>query len=300
MEFDFSDKIKKLFSSSSSASLEEDIQSLIDSKKQISIFSEDESEFYLSDKISSILEEKVALQNEKHDKKTTVDQLKKVYRRGSGSFSFSHRIGKTRAQWAIARVNMFLKMERGEEVKDSYKKVDQDIAEGHDLYYIERDGEAFWDFDDIELGLAKLDLITANIDAKFQNQEAEELEFSEIEKKTLNKPFKFLSESSKKFGVYVKNDKGNIIMVKFGDANKESGQKDISNIDPKYKPKYWSHKFWEPKPVVSMASAEELLLSDEDGLEWDWNDSSFEDEDIIYFQNPDLKNIKDSIEEDLM
>lgn len=41
------------------------------------------------------------------------------------------------------------------------------------------------------------------------------------EGKTLNKPFRLPSGSKKKFGVYVKNDKGNVVMVKFGDPNME-------------------------------------------------------------------------------
>ena len=74
------------------------------------------------------LKNKVKEHNGKHSKKVTLSQLKKVYRRGAGAFSSSHRPGKTRGQWAMARVNMFLKMIRGGKVKDSYRKADQDIA----------------------------------------------------------------------------------------------------------------------------------------------------------------------------
>ena len=35
----------------------------------------------------------------------------------------------------------------------------------------------------------------------------------------LNDPFRLPKGSKKKFGVYVKNDKGNVIMVKYGDPN---------------------------------------------------------------------------------
>ena len=38
-------------------------------------------------------------------------------------------------------------------------------------------------------------------------------------KAPLNKPFRLPSGSKKKFGVYVKNDKGNIVKVTFGDPN---------------------------------------------------------------------------------
>jgi hypothetical protein len=40
------------------------------------------------------------------------DQLRAVYRRGAGAYSTSHRKGMTRGQWAMARVNAFLKMLR--------------------------------------------------------------------------------------------------------------------------------------------------------------------------------------------
>jgi hypothetical protein len=47
-----------------------------------------------------------------------------------------------------------------------------------------------------------------------------------------------------------------------------------------------------------MASAEELLLSDDDGLDWDWDDSTFVDQDQIFTENPDLENIEDFFEEE--
>ena len=47
------------------------------------------------------------------------------------------------------------------------------------------------------------------------------------DKKTLNKPFR-TSKGPKKFSVYVKNEKGNIVKVNFGDPNME-----IKRDDPK-------------------------------------------------------------------
>lgn len=41
---------------------------------------------------------------------TNLGALKAVWRRGAGAFSISHRPGMTRQQWAMARVNAFLKM----------------------------------------------------------------------------------------------------------------------------------------------------------------------------------------------
>ena len=80
-----------------------------------------------SEKVLTSLKNKVKEHNAKHKKKVTLGQLKKVYRRGAGAFSQSHRPGMSRGGWAMARVNMFLKMKRGGKVKDSYRKADGDI-----------------------------------------------------------------------------------------------------------------------------------------------------------------------------
>ena len=79
-------------------------------------------------------------------------------------------------------------------------------------------------------------------------------------KAPLNKPFRLPKGSKKKFGVYVKNDKGNIVMVKFGDPNMSIKRDDPArrkafrsrhscddNRGPKWKARYWSCKMWEAK-----------------------------------------------------
>lgn len=78
--------------------------------------------------VITALKNKVREHNAKYSKKVTLGQLKAVYRRGAGAFSVSHRPGKTRGQWAMARVNMFLKMMRGGKVKESYRKADMDLV----------------------------------------------------------------------------------------------------------------------------------------------------------------------------
>jgi hypothetical protein len=78
--------------------------------------------------VISSLKNKVKEHNAKYSKKVTLGQLKAVYRRGAGAFSSSHRPGKTRGQWAMARVNMFLKMVGGGKVKESYRKADSDLV----------------------------------------------------------------------------------------------------------------------------------------------------------------------------
>lgn len=76
----------------------------------------------------------------------------------------------------------------------------------------------------------------------------------------LNKPFR-TPGGPKKFGVYVKNDKGNVVLVRFGDPNMEIKRDDPDrrkafrsrhNCDspgPKWKARYWSCKMWSDKPV---------------------------------------------------
>ena len=86
------------------------------------------AEITFSQKLINTLKEKVKNHNAKHSKKVTLSQLKKVYRRGSGAFSSSHRPGQSRAAWSMARVNSFLRMQSGGKVKDSYRRADQDIA----------------------------------------------------------------------------------------------------------------------------------------------------------------------------
>jgi hypothetical protein len=83
-------------------------------------------------------------------------------------------------------------------------------------------------------------------------------------KAPLNKPFRLPSGSKKKFGVYVKNDKGNTVMVKFGDPNMSikrdnparrkafrSRHSCDDNPGPKWKARYWSCRMWEAKKSVT-------------------------------------------------
>ena len=83
----------------------------------------------------------------------------------------------------------------------------------------------------------------------------------------LNKPFRLPKGSNKKFGVYVKNDKGNTVLVKFGDPNMEikrdnperrksyRARHNCSNPGPKWKANYWSCKMWSSKPVSKVAGS---------------------------------------------
>jgi hypothetical protein len=259
-----------------------------------------------SEKVTNSLKNKVKEHNEKHSRKVTLGMLKKVYRRGAGAFSGTHRPGQSRASWAMARVNTFLRMMRGGKVKDAYRKADSDIARATDEAVASLpDSFDVWspgDFDEardiskVEFALARIDLLGAGCthdellegDASFEEpqKEIEEIVEDTIEakeKKTLNKPFR-LSGDKKKFGVYVKNEKGNTVMVKFGDPNMDIKRDDPerrksfrarhqcdTNPGPKYKARYWSCRMWE-----SGKSVTQMLASDAELIE----------------QNPDLATVE--------
>ncbi|HCY80997.1 MAG TPA: hypothetical protein DHV22_05005 [Xanthomarina gelatinilytica] len=82
-------------------------------------------------------------------------------------------------------------------------------------------------------------------------------------KVTLNKPFRS-TDKKKKFYVYVKNEKGNVIKLGFGDPGMEIKRDDPgrrknfrarhqcdTDPGPKWKARYWSCKFWEPGKSVT-------------------------------------------------
>jgi hypothetical protein len=321
MELDFSLQIKDLFENSEAAKrsgpksgaqtpAKPSERRKGSDKNPAGSASKDGAKIEFTEKIVNSLQEKVKNHNEKHSKKVTLSQLKKVYRRGLGAFSSSHRPGQNRNSWAMARVNMFLKMQAGGKVKNSYRAADQDVASGEELYYEQKSEDVFWEFDSIDFDLARIDLLKANVDLDAEGDiDLFDIDYSEAEKKTLGKPFRLPSGSNKKFGVYVKNDKGNTVMVKFGDPNMEIRRDDPdrrknfrarhqcdTNVGPRWKARYWSCRFWSKKPVSSMAS-EEFLLSDDDGMDWDWDDSEFVEYDEIIAEYPELQNVEIQVEE---
>jgi len=95
-------------------------------------------------------------------------------------------------------------------------------------------------------------------------------------KAPLNKPFRLPSGSKKKFGVYVKNDKGNIVKVTFGDPNMSikrdnperrkayRARHGCDNPGPKWKANYWSCKMWSAKPVSKITANEDEVAFDID------------------------------------
>lgn len=124
-------------------------------------------------------------------------------------------------------------------------------------------------------------------------QAAIESTYNEAEKKTLNKPFRLPSGSKKKFGVYVKNPKGNVVMVKFGDPNMEIKRDDPdrrknfrarhqcdSNPGPKWKARYWSCRMWEGGKSVTQVTKGSL-------------EEDFYDQQMLMQENPELNNVEE-------
>jgi hypothetical protein len=105
-------------------------------------------------------------------------------------------------------------------------------------------------------------IIPSETDYIDAGEEAEEYDISHIvaseyqgRKVTLNKYFR-TPDGPKKFSVYVKNEKGNVVKVNFGDPNMEI-KKDIparrksfrarmrcDTPGPKWKSRYWACKTW--------------------------------------------------------
>jgi len=97
-----------------------------------------------------------------------------------------------------------------------------------------------------------------------EEYEEYELVVAETKKKVkLNKPFRTPS-GPKKFSVYVKNEKGNIVKVNFGDPNMDIKRDDPArrrnfrarhqcdtNPGPKWKARYWACKTWEAGKSVT-------------------------------------------------
>jgi hypothetical protein len=95
------------------------------------------------------------------------------------------------------------------------------------------------------------------------NEFDDKIEIYEDDKKKV-KLNKIMRGDVKKYKVYVKNDKGNVVKVNFGDPNMEIKRDDPArrknfrarhNCDtpgPRWKARYWACKTWSSKPVSAM------------------------------------------------
>ena len=190
--------------------------------------------------------------------KATLGMLKAVYRRGAGAFSTSHAPKMSRDGWAMARVRAFIYLLRtGKPSNPNYKQDNDLLPKGHPkkskamvafsafLYENPKTGEIYT-YD--RIGNYKKDgqsLVYKGKAAKYKGRTVK-----------LGKPFR-TPDGPKKFSVYVKNEKGNVVKVNFGDPNMEIKRDDPArrksfrarhkcdtNPGPRWKARYWSCKNW--------------------------------------------------------
>ena len=109
-----------------------------------------------------------------------------------------------------------------------------------------------------------------NIEESEFNDFGDKIEVYESENKKV-KLNKIMRGDVKKYKVYVKNDKGNVVKVNFGDPNMEIKRDDpdrrrnfrarhnCDNPGPRWKARYWACKTWSAKPVSAMLKESEML-----------------------------------------
>jgi hypothetical protein len=112
-----------------------------------------------------------------------------------------------------------------------------------------------------------------NIEESSYNEFGEKIYIHESEGKKV-KLNKIMRGDVKKYKVYVKNDKGNVVKVNFGDPNMEIKRDDpdrrrnfrarhnCDNPGPKWKARYWACRTWSAKPVSAMLKEEIELLGE--------------------------------------
>ena len=192
--------------------------------------------------------------------------LKKSYDRGMAAWKTGHRPGTTPQQWAFARVNSMVtggkadpdlqaKIRAGgykKKKKAKKESIDEWYNDEHTrISYRERYG------DEWEKNLNNTyERMLSKLSESMYDHIITEAEY-EGRKVKLNDPFRLPTGSKKKFGVYVKNDKGNVVKVTFGDPNMSINRDDPAarksfrarhqcdtNPGPKHKARYWSCFQW--------------------------------------------------------
>ena len=109
----------------------------------------------------------------------------------------------------------------------------------------EKDNNPCWDGYEM-IGMKKKDGKEVPNCVPIEEEILQEAEY-QGRKVTLNKPMR---GDVKKFKVYVKNDKGNVVKVNFGQKgmkikkNNPERRKSFDNPGPRWKARYWSCKKW--------------------------------------------------------
>ena len=196
--------------------------------------------------------------------------LKKSYDRGMAAWKGGHRPGASQQQWAFARVNSMLTGGKADPdlqkqiSAGGYKKKKKSKKEDF------QEEDPCWDTHK-QVGMKKKNgkmvpncvpkeekiiSFKEHVSKSLYDHAIMESEY-QGRKVKLNDPFRLPSGSKKKFGVYVKNDKGNVVKVTFGDSNMGINRDDPearksfrarhqcdTNPGPKWKARYWSCYQW--------------------------------------------------------
>jgi hypothetical protein len=136
----------------------------------------DKSKASLPEKVSFMLQSKLQNHNEKFEQNLTFAQISKVYSRGLNVYKNNHVPNVKLHQWAIARVNLFLKMMGGSDIKNEYLLLDADVAHANSSNFKESGLASydFVDFSNLEFQLAKISLVEAGITEQEMNSEITE------------------------------------------------------------------------------------------------------------------------------
>ena len=192
--------------------------------------------------------------------------LKKSYDRGMAAWKTGHRPGTTPQQWAFARVNSMLTGGKADPdlqakiKKGGYKKKKKAKKESIEDWYLDDDTrqsymERYGDEWEKNLN-STYERMLLKLSESLYDHMVEQAEY-QGKKVKLNDPIRTSEDPKKKFKVYVKNEKGKVVVVRFGDPNMSINRDDPkarksfrarhqcdTNPGPKYKARYWSCFQW--------------------------------------------------------
>ena len=213
------------------------------------------------------LDEKIAgLVNKSEKTGVPYGILKKSYDRGMAAWKGGHRPGASQQQWAFARVNSMLTGGKADpdlqaKIKaGGYKKKKKAKKESIEEWYFDNETrqsymERYGDEWEKNLNNTYERMLLKLSESLYQHDIME----SEYQGKKvkLNDPIRTSENPKKKFKVYVKNEKGKVVVVRFGDPNMSINRDDPgarknfrarhqcdTNPGPKWKARYWSCFQW--------------------------------------------------------
>ena len=192
--------------------------------------------------------------------------LKKSYDRGMAAWKTGHRPGTTPQQWAFARVNSMLTGGKADpdlqaKIKaGGYKKKKKAKKESIEDWYLDDDTrQSYMERygDEWEKNLNNTyERMLLKLSESLYDHMVEQAEY-QGKKVKLNDPIRTSENPNKKFKVYVKNEKGKVVVVRFGDPNMSINRDDPgarknfrarhqcdTNPGPKWKARYWSCFQW--------------------------------------------------------